>query len=264
MVLNAQQIHNEFIQEGFKTPYELYLFNTIDSTNRYLKEVPSNHTLAICCAEEQTQGRGRFNRQWHSPPAENIYCSSRWNLPCDLSKLAGLSLITSLAVLATVNELGSKDAILVKWPNDILWEDKKLSGSLIECVCDSQDQTQVIIGIGLNVNSDTEKYPLADKPWCSLYTMHNQMFDRNRLICRLIMHLDSYLKRFIQNGFSHFMEEWNKSDYLAGKYITINQPNGSLSGKACGVTHLGQLIIEDNTGDLHYIASGDASLKSLD
>lgn len=263
MLLNAQQIHNECVKEGFETPYTLHLFNTIDSTNRYLKDLPVNQTLAICCAEEQTQGRGRFNRQWHSPPAENIYCSSRWNLPCDLTKLSGLSLITSLAVLTTINELGLVDTIKIKWPNDILWGDKKLSGSLIECLGESQGHTQVVIGIGLNVNSDTENQPLADKPWCSLYAIHKHKFDRNRLICRLIMHLDSYLKQFIQNGLPHFMEEWDKYDYLAGKHITINQHADSISGKACGITEMGQLIIEDEKGVLHYIASGDASLKSL-
>lgn len=258
ILLNEQQI-----KEQLSTLFNLHLFTSIDSTNRFLKELPTSKQVDICCAELQTQGRGRFGRQWHSPFGENIYCSSRWRLNYDLMKLSGLSLVTSLAVLATLNELNLSSDIKIKWPNDIYWADKKLCGSLIEILAESNSTAQIIIGIGLNVNSDTKNHPLPDKPWCSLYDISHHYFDRNLLIIGLIRNLERYLNTFINNDLTVFMDEWNQADYLAGKYIQITQPSGILNGKACGINPMGQLLLEDEVGVRHLLSSGDASLRVL-
>lgn len=259
-LLDKQQISEHFLSEKLITPYNLHLFTSIDSTNRYLKDLPISNVIDICCAENQTQGRGRFGRQWHSPFGENIYCSSRWNLNYDLTKLSGLSLITSLAILATLNELELSSNIKIKWPNDILWNDKKLCGSLIEIMTESNSTIQVIIGIGLNVNTDTQKYPLPDKPWCSLYEITQKYFDRNFLIAKLITHLEHYLTQFIHNDLNHFMCEWNKFDYLFGKNIKVTQSLKTITGIACGINQVGQLILQDELGQKHFLSSGDTSL----
>lgn len=258
ILLNKQQITEQI---KLATPFNLHLFTSIDSTNRFLKDLPINSHLDICCAEIQTQGRGRFGRQWHSPFGENIYCSSRWNLNYDFGKLSGLSLVSSLAVLATLNELHLSADIKIKWPNDIYWFDKKLCGSLIEILAESNNNAQVIIGIGLNVNTDTENHPLLDKPWCSLYEITKNHFDRNLLIAKLINNLEHYLNKFINHDLNAFMDEWNQADYLAGKYIKITQSSGVLAGKACGINQKGQLILEDEAGVKHFLSSGDTSLQ---
>ncbi|KTD56598.1 biotin-[acetylCoA carboxylase] holoenzyme synthetase and biotin operon repressor [Legionella santicrucis] len=260
ILLDKEQINEYFLLEKLVTPFNLHLFTSIDSTNRYLKELPISNTVDICCAEIQTHGRGRFGRQWHSPFGENIYCSSRWNLNYDLTKLSGLSLVTSLAVLATLNELKLSTNIKIKWPNDILWNDKKLCGSLIEIITESNSTIQVIIGIGLNVNTDTQKHPLPDRPWCSLYEIAQQHFDRNFLIAKLITHLERYLIQFFHNDLSSFIHEWNKSDYLFGKTIQVTQSLNTLTGIACGINQLGQLILQDESGQKHFLSSGDTSL----
>ncbi len=260
ILLDEQQIMKHLVAQNPLTPFNLHLFTSIDSTNRYLKDLPLSNTVDICCAEIQTQGRGRFGRHWHSPFGENIYCSSRWNLNYDLTKLSGLSLVTSLAVLATLNELDLSSNIKIKWPNDILWTNKKLCGSLIEILAESNGNVQVIIGIGLNVNSDTQNHPLPDKPWCSLYEITQQHFDRNILIAKLIINLERYLIKFIHHDLNSFMDEWNKSDYLFGKNIKVTQSLNILSGVACGINPLGQLILQDESGTKHFLSSGDASL----
>lgn len=242
-------------------PFNLHLFTTIDSTNRYLKELPLSNSVEICCAEIQTQGRGRFGRHWHSPFGENIYCSSRWTLNYDLTKLSGLSLVTSLAILTTLNEFNISSNIKIKWPNDILWNDKKLCGSLIEILAESNGTIQIIIGIGLNVNTDTRNTPLPDKPWCSLYEITQHHFDRNLLIAKLIVNLERYLTRFIDHELNCFMEEWNQYDYLFGKKISVTQSANTLSGIACGINASGQLILQDESGRKHFLSSGDTSLQ---
>jgi BirA family biotin operon repressor/biotin-[acetyl-CoA-carboxylase] ligase len=254
--LNAQCIAKRLESHHFTTPYKLHLFDTIDSTNTYLKNLPQSALLEVCCAEHQTQGRGRFGRHWHSPFGENIYCSTRWNLKSSLAQLSGgISLVVGLAMRAMLNELW--DAILLqspiklKWPNDILWQNKKLGGILIETL----HETQIIIGIGLNVNSDTQNHPLPDKPWCSLYEIHQQQFDRNVLITHLLIYLENYLNQFLQKGFSHFLDEWHQSDDLLGKPLTLNTGSKTISGIVRGVNHQGELILE-HEGSLHYFSSG--------
>ncbi|KGP63622.1 biotin synthase [Legionella norrlandica] len=262
ILLDSSDLTNQIKANGFQHPFQLHLFTSIDSTNRYLKDLPPSPYVEICCAEIQMQGKGRFGRQWYSPFGENIYCSTRWSFNCDLSRLSGLSLISSLAIVAFLKTLNHTKDIKVKWPNDIIWEHKKLCGSLIEIVAESNGSSQVIIGIGLNVNSDTENNPLPDKPWCSLYEIFHKQFNRNHLIANLITHLETYLNKFTSTDFNFFMNEWNATDYLAGQYITVNQSSGSISGIACGVDHSGQLILKDENGVQHFLSSGDTSLQS--
>lgn len=229
-----------------QNPYDLHVFSTIDSTNRYLKSRNSSPRIAICCAEKQSQGRGRFGRYWHSPCAENIYCSSRW--PMLRRDLSGLSLVVSLALLRVLEDFGIPD-LQIKWPNDILWKDKKLSGILIEIL-----EGEMIIGIGINVNSDTLNHPLPDKVWCSLFEITGKYFDRNRIIALMLMKLETYLQRFWQKGFPDFMTQWQRYDYLSGKNIRISES----SGLCLGVHHTGAMILEDPQKNLHYIDSGEA------
>ena len=261
ILLNEQSITQQLQARHSASPFKIHLFTSVDSTNRFLKDLAPSNQLEICCAEIQTQGRGRFGRQWHSPFGENIYCSSRWNLNYDLSKLSGLSLITSLAIRNSLNEFNLATDVKIKWPNDLYWADKKLCGSLIEILAESNGSAQVIIGIGLNVNTDTEKHHLPDKPWCSLYEMTQRYFDRNILIASLIKNLECYLNKFIQTDLNAFMDEWNQSDYLANKDIQITQAHGVLAGKACGINSMGQLIIEDKLGVKHLLSSGDTTLQ---
>lgn len=259
ILLDKDQIQDELNKQHFTLPYHLHLFQTIDSTNRYLKELPPSSNLEICIAEEQTQGRGRFGRHWHSPFGENIYLSTRWNLQCDLNKLSGLSLVISLAIVNALKEFDIADGIKIKWPNDVLWGDKKLCGSLLESV--SNGLNQIIIGIGLNVNSDTHKHQLPDKSWCSLFEISRQFYNRNAIVVTLINTLYEYLYKFLQADLSLFMQEWQNLDYLEGKVITLKQGNCKFMGEACGVNKSGNLIIKDEFGLKHYVSADEITLK---
>lgn len=244
-------------------PFNLHLFASIDSTNRFLKELTSSPLIEVCCAEMQSNGRGRFGRHWHSPFGENIYCSSRWHFDCDLSRLSGLSLIVSLAIMKALADLGIREDIKVKWPNDILWQNKKLCGNLIEVIAESNGGAEVVIGIGLNVNADTANRPLIDnKAWCSLYDITGKFLDRNELIAGLITRLHLFLTKFMSQGFAAFMTQWQEIDYLQDKIITVTNHLGAISGRANGVNETGQLILVDERGILHYLSSGDTSLHN--
>ena len=247
----------------FNKPINLQIYDSIDSTNRILKDLPKSTSIEIAAAETQTKGRGRFGRDWHSPYGENIYCSSKWDFIFDPIKFSALSLIVSLAILKTIEEFGIKENISIKWPNDIYWFNKKISGTLIELNKDDDQNIEVIIGIGLNVNSDFTKAQLnmlSDKPWGSLYNISGKYFDRNLLIASLISNLEQYLTKFIDNGAKEFLTQWKEVDYLNGKKITIHKGNETLYGTAMGINEGGLLILLDEKGETHYLSSGDASL----
>ena len=262
-LLNEDAIRQELNDSHFNHPIHFHLFASLDSTNRRLKEIPRDKAIDVCCSETQTEGRGRFGRHWHSPFGENIYSSYRCHFDCDLSHLSGLSLVVSLAVLATLDDVGIHDDIHVKWPNDILWQDKKLCGNLIEVVAESNSSADIIIGIGLNVNSITTEQVLPDKPWCSLYDITQHYTDRNTLIARTIIRLNQFLNEFMLQGFAAFMTRWHQVDYLQGHVITVSHHASSLTGRAAGVNALGQLLLIDNEGITHYLSSGDTSLHTM-
>lgn len=258
--LDEQLIRHYLANKPFTKALDFHLFASIDSTNRFLKDFSHGTSLTICCAETQTNGRGRFGRHWISPFGENIYFSSRWELHCCLSHLSGLSLVVGLAILASLHDSNIQENLQLKWPNDVLWGDKKLCGILIEIIAETNGCAQVIIGIGINVNTATQHEILIGKPWCSLYEITGHHFDRNVILANLIYQLDRHLEQFLQQGFAAFSSHWQEVDYLLGKQIAVAQPNGLITGQACGVNELGQLCLKDEQGTLHYLSSGDASL----
>ncbi len=236
------------------------IFETIDSTNRFLKNQPSQENIHICCAETQTQGRGRFGRTWHSPFGENIYFSARFRLDCDLALLSGLSLVTSLAIINTLDELGLNDHLVIKWPNDILWQGQKLSGCLIELITDA-NHLEVIIGIGINVNSNTQAHSPPDKPWCSLFDISGELQNRNHIIGRLIEHLHQQLQRLITSGLGTFIDQWQQVDALYGQLITVSTQGSKLTGRANGIDDSGRLILVDCENNTHFLSSGETSMS---
>jgi len=243
-------------------PLKLHIFDTIDSTNNFLKNLPISNTLDICCAETQTIGRGRFNRSWYSPWGENIYLSIRWPISCTIKKLSALSLVISLSVITALKQLGINDNILIKWPNDLMWQDKKLSGNLIEI---THNHSHVIIGIGLNVNSNSNDntHTVIDQPWCSLSDITGQHFDRNNIIAAIIATLHHTLPQFMTTGFMQFMQEWNNLDYLKDRMITISNNNAQpIVGTAMGVNDTGQLLIQDKLNITHVCISGETSVQT--
>lgn len=282
-LLDEKLIRQHLESKQFLRPFDFHLFSTINSTNQFLKEFSNNNVtahpaptsrgldwdeqlpnslLAVCCAEKQTHGRGRFGRQWFSPFGENIYCSSRWTFNCNLSCLSGLSLVVGLAILESLQEHKLCRDLRIKWPNDLLWGNKKLGGILIEIVSETNNHTQLIIGIGLNVNTTAQSHVVIGSPWCSLYEITGLYFDRNRLLADILYRLDQFMTQFLTFGFAAFMPAWQTIDYLHGQWITVTQHGSSISGEACGINEFGQLRIKDGQGVIHSVSSGDASLSN--
>lgn len=229
------------------------VFQIIDSTNDFLKSREHSLLTQLCCAEQQTKGRGRFSRSWDSPFGKNIYLSLRLTLPLAVAQLSGLGLAVCLSIIKT---LGRED-LQVKWPNDIVFNDKKCCGILIEIVRTMKNQTDLIIGIGLNVNEEDD----VKTPWIALSQITGQLYDRNVLIARIVLSLLLKLEKFCHAGLAPFMEDFNKYDYLLDKEISLTQAERSITGICRGINLSGLLCFEDLAGQLHYVSSGNTTLS---
>ncbi|MDC0534993.1 biotin--[acetyl-CoA-carboxylase] ligase [Francisellaceae bacterium] len=236
---------------------KLMLSDQIDSTNQYLKDLKDNSDFDLCITEKQTKGRGRFDRTWHSPFGQNIYLSLRYQTLQDISKLSGLSLVVAIAI---INMLQKLDIIAeIKWPNDILYQSKKLAGILIEVTAQPNTQTNIIIGIGLNVNmlNDNQK---IDSSWASLAQIQDKQFDRNALISSLCKELSIVINEFENSGLKSYLDIYQKHHFLTNKKISFQAGKMQYEGEVLGVTEQGYLKVQLIDGSIKKFSSGEVTI----
>lgn len=259
ILLDAEKIHAAL----GKIPLKIDVLEKVDSTNQYLKlsQAPSEQ-IHLCLAEMQTKGRGRLNRTWYSPFGKNIYFSMRYPFQKDLSELSGLSLMVALGVAHTLDTImGHSEKIKLKWPNDVMVQGEKIAGILIEIQAESHGFSQVVIGIGLNVNETDANENNITQPWSSLKKLTGIDYDRNGICAELISKLLSYLQRFSASGLSDFHAEWQERDLLFGKPVELTSGNQAYSGIAQGIDAQGHLLLKLPDGSLKGFSSGDTSLR---
>lgn len=241
---------------------KMTIVDTIDSTNNAFDACTPCENIFACLAETQTQGRGQFQRVWHSPYAENIYLSLCYFSSKSITQLSSLSLVVGYALCATINTLlPNEKSALIKWPNDILCNGAKLSGVLIETKKISNVFHRVIIGIGLNVNMPPGVECPISQPWTSLIQLTGVEHDRNSLCAQLINQTLTGVQLFEQQGFAPFALKWNHYNALLNKPLKINHNNQITLGKCIDISLQGELILELPTGERKMFASGEVSLN---
>lgn len=236
------------------------IFASLSSTNDYIKSLPRPNLdhLRICVAEHQSNGKGRHGRTWFSPFGTNIYLSCGWHVACDLSELGGLGLVVMIAVADAITKITGTEGFKIKWPNDLLFNDNKVCGCLVEIQAESYYDAWVTMGIGIDVNMKHNGFPI-DTPWASLFDITQKYFDRNVLIAGVLNHLSEYLKLFKEKGFSAFLDKWQNYDYLLSKTIEIACADKKWTGKMLGVDKTGQLILQDVNDTISLHSSGDTT-----
>ena len=243
---------------------QLEILSIIDSTNSYLlKKRHSDQTIAVF-AEQQIAGRGQFNRQWLSNPAKNIALSLLWQQPSNgpMQQLDGLSLAMGLAVVLALNDYGLTGA-QVKWPNDIVFQGKKLAGILIETHCSTAGVYKPVIGIGLNLYPPSHDTTLNQEKITDLQAIQTKPIQRNKIAGLLLKHSLNVLTQFQRGGFLSLHKEWEKLDSLSNQPIRLKTNQATYLGTAHGVNALGQLCVSIK-GQLSYFSHGEASLSNND
>ena len=254
--------------------FALEIHGSVGSTNDVVRDflVADDSSLAdgsslaggsrgvVALAEEQTQGRGRRGRSWHSPAGANLYLSLGWRFHGPVESLSGLSLAIG-AMLAEVIARDFEVDLALKWPNDLFHGERKLGGVLIELLGEQNGAIPVVAGIGLNVNMPLEDTKSIQRPWTDLATARGSQVDRNSLAAQLINQLASGLTDIAGGDMGGWLEQWRKRDFLHGRQVLVQGPP-TLAGKAAGVDQYGALLVNTETGQ-SVVAGGEATLLEI-
>lgn len=234
----------------------------IDSTNAYLVQRAANgYPSGIACfAEYQQSGRGRRGRQWISPYGSNIYLSLLWRFQEGTGRLGGLSLAVAVAVIRALSECGLHNAGL-KWPNDILVNNKKLAGILLEVAGESNGPCYAVIGVGVNFDMPEHAIVGIDQPWTDMRSS-GVSEGRNTVAGRILHHLLLAIPQYLHSGLDAVREEWRSWDLLTNREVIVSLGEERRYGVARGIDERGLLLVEDEQG-IHSFSSGEVSLRTV-
>ena len=233
----------------------LYLPSTT-STMTVIREETENGAVegTVVIAEAQTNGRGRFNRPWISPPSCNLYLSILIRPRPD--QLSHLNMAATVAVTRAIfRTTGLLSAI--KWPNDIVIEKKKVAGILIETYPDSNGLIYAVIGIGINVNFDPSSYPEIASRVTSLRNESGSTISRVKVIQTLLQEIDDLYRR-IQNGELPWIE-WKNLLETLGQQVRVEWHGTVEEGRATDVDQEGSLILERIDGSVAVLPAGEVT-----
>ncbi|MEM6842377.1 MAG: biotin--[acetyl-CoA-carboxylase] ligase [Bacteroidota bacterium] len=228
---------------------QLFYYDSCDSTNRIAAKLVQSGKAqpgAVVFSEFQTQGRGQQQKTWESSPGDNLTFSLVLFPDLAVADYFRLNILVSLAVAKALNNW-VKDAIKIKWPNDIFYHHQKLGGILIQNNLQSARIRSSVVGIGLNVNQLHFNYPRA----ISLANIRNQIIDRKRLLNEVLMCLEDTQEELSAGGIANVERQYDAQLYGKGEKRIFEDSNGQFRGVITGVDKSGRLAI-DVKGEPRY------------
>ena len=260
--LNAESIRSSLSDTVMSRLDSIEVFQEIDSTSEYLKRLRSDNTSGngrACCAEWQSAGRGRRGRRWISPYGSNLYMSLTWHISGAALASGGLSLVTAIAVLRALRQCGV-DGLGVKWPNDILFQGRKLAGILLDVSGESTGPFSIIIGVGVNCRLPPRAAQEIDQPWADL-SQAGVEINRNRLAALVLQSLIRVIDTYSDQGLEAFAQEWADIDLISGRPVELHHGSEAPTrGVARGIDSRGALLIERDGVTRSYHA-GEISVR---
>ena len=240
---------------------QLEIFQRVDSTNDVAMQLARECSPAGCLvlAEMQTAGKGRRGRTWVSPYGRNIYLSVVRRFSGGAGVVQGLSLAVGVVVVQALKAFGVS-GLSLKWPNDILWQGKKLGGILLEINGDPAGSFDVIVGLGINVNMSAGEGEAIAQDWTTLVAITGASVDRSRLSADLASRLLRMLATFEVKGFASYRDAWQELDSSSGQTVVLTAGDVDITGVAKGVTETGALCVETEAGLLEF-SGGEISLR---
>lgn len=234
----------------------------LDSTSSELaRRVARLDDLSFIFADFQEAGRGRRGRRWISPPATNLQFSCLKQFAAGYAALSGLSLAAGIAALRALGDCGFRDVGL-KWPNDLVHDDAKLGGILIELGGEFMGPCHAIVGVGINLLLPDAARGEVGRPCTDLATLDGGgPPSRNLLATALVARLAEALDEFDARGFTAFVDDWARVDALAGRRIHVEHGRDSFEGLAAGVDARGALQVRTAAG-LRSVDSAEVTVKA--
>lgn len=238
----------------------LEIHDSLPSTNGRLLQVPATPTagsLAVCLAGHQSAGRGRNGKTWHAPAGAGLLLSvSRTaQKPPDGSLALALGVAIAEGLEAFVS-----DSVKLKWPNDLVVQDRKLGGILVETSTQGGTETRVVAGLGVNIRVSEEQRELVNGEGgmhpAGLSELNlRRAPEHNALAAAMITAIANILDSHPVDGFERWTDDWNGRDWLAGKRIEARSGADTHVGTAAGVDSSGALLLKDSGGERRILSA---------
>ncbi|MBO8162968.1 MAG: biotin--[acetyl-CoA-carboxylase] ligase [Brevibacillus sp.] len=262
LVTAPDRIAAEEIAAGLETEtigHTVYAYDTVVTTQQLAHEAAGKGapegTLVV--ADQQTGGRGRLGRVWHSPKGTGIWMSLILRPHIELTRAPQMTLLTAVAMARAVQSETGLEA-QIKWPNDILINEKKVCGILTELNAESDRINYLVIGIGINVNQQPQDYPPELRSTAtSLRIEAGQPFHRAMLIQTFCKQFEQLYREYLEHGFAPIKARWEAYATTLGKMLTVRTQHTTIEGRAVGLDPDGVLVVEDRDGVRHKVYSAD-------
>jgi BirA family biotin operon repressor/biotin-[acetyl-CoA-carboxylase] ligase len=253
------QIGDSDIVDSFDWHYRLLT----ESTNADVLKLFANHQKpCIALAEMQTGGKGRSGRHWISPFARNIYCTIGIPRSIKAHNLGLISIVTGIGLCKALSR-SSSDAVQLKWPNDIYYQNRKLGGILIESRQTAAGNYYFAIGIGINVSMTAEDLEAVPQPATSVNMIGGNSISRNLVLAEVIRQVVQMIHSFDESSILPLIEEFNDFDAFHNQRIRVTTSSQTIYGVNKGINHSGQLELETEQGRLQFSAA-DISLRGIE
>ena len=232
-------------------------FDTLDSTNSYLKRNGKylDH-FTVVQANHQEQGKGRLGRSWKDQ-GNSLLFSILLKAKIEPERAPLLSLLAGASVVLTLEHYGLTP--LVKWPNDTLVSEKKISGILTEAVSEGED-IFYIVGIGINLNQKEFEGELSQKA-TSLFLLTKKEYDKEEVLTVLLSYFTSLYQDYMQGG-KKFLTIVKSHSYLDQKEVSLDYYGEHIHGTVIDITDKGTLLL-DVSGKQIEVSSGEVTLNQM-
>lgn len=260
-IVTAEEVDSLLETEwvGHPVVYEEEQESTNQTAKMLAEQGASHGTLVI--AERQVSGRGRRGRTWHSPKGSGIWMSIL--LRPQIHPMSA-SMLTLVAAMAVYDAISSRvEGCAIKWPNDIVINGRKVCGILTEMSSELDNIHYVVIGIGINVNTDDFPEDIAAVA-ASMHVITGEYYKRAEIIADVWKSFEKYYDQFLQTeNLSLMVESYNQRLVNMGRKVYIEERGSQYEGTACGIDSEGALLVEKTDGTRTAVISGEVSVRGV-
>ena len=243
---------------------EVLYFDTIDSTNTKAQELAEKgyQSGTLVVADKQESGKGRRGRSWVSPSGTGIFMTLMIKPDINPNNASMLTLVAALAVAKAITSVTGEEA-LIKWPNDIVVNGKKVCGILTEMNAQFDYINHIVVGIGINVHNESFPEEISQMASSLMIEAGGKRFHRAQIIAETMSYFEQYYDTFLKTqDLSALVREYDKLLVNRNKSVWVLDPKEPFDGKAMGITSKGELIV-DTWESRKLVSSGEVSVRGI-
>ena len=243
---------------------EVLYFDTIDSTNIKAQELAEKgyQSGTLVVADKQESGKGRRGRSWVSPSGTGIFMTLMIKPDINPNNASMLTLVAALAVAKAITSVTGEEA-LIKWPNDIVVNGKKVCGILTEMNAQFDYINHIVVGIGINVHNESFPEEISQMASSLMIEAGGKRFHRAQIIAETMSYFEQYYDTFLKTqDLSALVREYDELLVNRNKSVRVLDPKEPFDGKAMGITPKGELIV-DTWESRKLVSSGEVSVRGI-